>query len=149
MAALGIVANAFAVVSLSLQVAEAALSVKRFLDTISNVPSDIQNLKDAVLHVLNMADNIQFLGNVEEESSPGAKTTLTSIHASLQVCLNRLQSIEEVLVIAHHLEKGEPLASRTWARFRLVWKQESIRQFEVQLVHATIMLTANLALHSM
>ncbi|KAI0535599.1 hypothetical protein GGR58DRAFT_529374 [Xylaria digitata] len=124
------ITSTFGVISLALQLARSAVDVKRFLDTIQNVPREITRLK-SLFHQLHLvAQTITSALELQRNLQSRDVQVSNNIYNSLGTCQEKVDLIRNVLQIAQKVNKRENLKSRNWAQLRLACKKEMIEEFE-------------------
>ncbi|KAI0966510.1 ankyrin [Xylaria arbuscula] len=138
------VASAFAVISLALQLAQSALSIKRFLDTIQNVPTEIIRLKSLFHQLYLVIQTITSLLQLQQGLQSRDAHVSSTIYDSLKTCQEKVDLIRNIFQIGQQAKKEENLISRNWAQFKLACNKKKIVEFERHLEQSISLLSVNL-----
>ncbi|KAI0410233.1 ankyrin [Xylaria grammica] len=138
------VASTFAVFSLALQLVQTAFDIKRFLDTIQNAPREIKRLKGLILQLHTAAQTITSLLQHQTSLRSRDPQISANVHDCLKSCQEKLDLIQDVLLIAENVNKKENTIIRNWAQLRLAFKKETIEEVERQLEQAISLLNTHL-----
>ncbi|KAF7533335.1 hypothetical protein G7054_g7172 [Neopestalotiopsis clavispora] len=138
-------ASIFAVVSLAVQLAQSAKSIKQILDAITHASEAATRLRDIVLQVYYIASSVE---NFLEERSCSEQNDnyISNVHSALQFCKRELETTEDVLRIAEKIENGKTPIIRGWASVRLACTSDQLDKFTGRLENAMSFLNATLLL---
>lgn len=141
-------AGVIGVISLAMQLSEAAYAVVRFLNTITDAPREVMRLKELInlLYVTSVGvkSALEFQQQLHGDNIQGSE----NIHDALTVCQQRLGLVQDILDKTESIERGQTLVSRNWARFRLAARKDDIGKLERQLGQGldvlNVLLTTNI-----
>ncbi|KAH8884385.1 hypothetical protein GQ53DRAFT_880155 [Thozetella sp. PMI_491] len=141
-------ASVAGVISLAMQLGQAARSLIAFLDTIADAPKEIARLKDLLLQIAAICSGVrsalEYQSRLHSYAVPGAD----DIYDALLVCQRKLVAIQEVLDQVEDVRAGRTLVTRNWAKFKLAVKKDGLLELERQLSQAlavlNVLLTTNL-----
>lgn len=146
MDALSGAASIFAVISLAVQLAETAIRLKRFLDSIRDAPAEIRRLRSSIALLIDINENINALLHRQTCQGEVNHRVVQSIYQSLEICADKLDIIHGTLHLASTAENANPVL-RGWAQIRLACKKEQFEAFTDQLDIAINMLGVFLAVN--
>ncbi|KAK7213862.1 hypothetical protein V2G26_021040 [Clonostachys chloroleuca] len=134
------------VLSLTSTIGRSALDIKRFLDTISDAPSEIARLRVVIEQLCNIANSVKAV--LGQQKITQHEDTFYSNHIldALSTCQSTLDSLENVLKRATKHKKGKTFISRTWSEIQLACKKELISDIEWQLERTVNVLNATFLL---
>lgn len=141
-------AGVVGVLSLAMQLSEAAFVLVRFLDTVADAPSEVIRLKDLLKLVHVTSIGIKSALDSQQRLNTGSIPSTEPIQEAMEICARKLTLIQKALSRVENIERGCNLVSRSWARFRLAIKKDQIAEVESQLGQAlnvlNVLLTTNL-----
>ncbi|KAJ3565470.1 hypothetical protein NPX13_g7496 [Xylaria arbuscula] len=138
------VASTFGIVSLTLQLAQSALSIKRFIDAFHNAPTEIIRLK-SLFHQLHLvAQTIASLLQTQQSLQSRSAQVTSNIHESLRTCQEIVDLICKSFQLTQKTINEQSHVPRNWTQLKLACKKKKIEEFERQLEQAISILNMNL-----
>lgn len=140
------VASIFAAISLAVQLAETAIRLKTFLDSILDAPAEIRRLQSSIASLIDMNENIKALLHRQTCQGELNHRVIQSIYQNLESCTDKLDTIRGSLRLGSTWENSNPLV-RGWAQIKLACRREQFEAFAEQLNAAIVMLGMNLVVN--
>jgi hypothetical protein len=136
------------VISLAIQLGQTAITLVKFFDTISDAPNEVIRLRDLLRLIYATSSGVRNALECQRRLHGGTVAGAEDICDALTVCQRKLALIQDLLDKTENVQCGRTLVSRSWAKFRLAGKKDTISEFERQLGQGldvlNVLLTANL-----
>ncbi|KAK6845308.1 hypothetical protein PG995_015418 [Apiospora arundinis] len=142
-------ASIIAVISLALQLAQSAIIVKQYLQTIRHAPAVVIRLQGTLGQLHSTAETIRALLESRSKSHLQDSQLSNHIYVALDACQSKLGLIINIFPIAARVNNGQNGLTRSWAQLRLAGRMGQISEFERQLELAMSFLQLSISLHSM
>lgn len=147
MESIGGVASLFAIISLAIQLGDSVIKTKRFLDTITHLPSEISRLRRLLDQSHAIADVVKTVLENNTRAQPENQHGPEYVYNSLAECLHIATHIEAIVVKSRNVQEGPTPLSRGRAQFRLACKKSHIETLENRFYGAVTVLNLTLSLH--
>ena len=121
----------FAALSLAIELVHSVVKIKDFFDILSQVPSELDRLRDLIMQIDATSRTIQTLLEASQTGGNGQEDHVSGLSVALQACQRRLQLIEAVLQKFNIDKKGRRFVG--WKQFRLACKTKEIERLERHL----------------
>ena len=142
-------ASVIAVISLAAQLGAGAHTVIKFLNTVSDAPTEVQRLQSLLDQIYAIATCLRNALEYQRKLHGDKRILADDIHISLLNCQKKVQGIEHIVDRFKETEKGRSVASRKWASLKLTLKKEDVLGLERQLGLAIQILDISLTTHSL
>lgn len=142
-------ASVLAVISLAAQVGAGAHTLIKFLQTVSDAPTEVQRLEGLPDQIYAIATCVRNALEHQRKLHGDKHILADDIHASLLNCQKKVQRIERVVDRFKETENGRNVVSRRWASFKLALKKENVLELERQLGQAVQILDVAITTHSL
>ncbi|CEJ55528.1 hypothetical protein PMG11_01780 [Penicillium brasilianum] len=149
MEVLGAGASVLAVISLAAQLGAGAHTLIKFLQTVSDAPTEIQRLESLLDQIYAIATGVPKALECERKLHGDKHILADNIHTSLLNCHKKVQGIERIVDRFKETENGRSVVSRKWASFKMAIKKEEVLELERQLGQAVLTLNVALTTHSL
>ena len=127
-----VVASAFAVVSLAVQVVETGEKISQFLTSVQDAPNEVVKLGQT-LDLLN--GTLKQVTYLLEQQYRTLSLPCSSVHITnaLENCEKRIKTLDGVIQKAKTNMDHRNRVHRSWAAMRFLWKKEEIQEMRNQL----------------
>jgi hypothetical protein len=142
-------ASVLAVISLAAQLGAGAHTLIKFLQTVSDAPTEIQRLESLLDQIYAIATCVRTALECQRKLHGDKRIPADDIHASLLNCQKQIQKIERIVDRFKETENGRSVVSRKWASFELALKNKDVLKLERQLGQAIQLLDIAITTHSL
>lgn len=142
------VSGAFAIVSLTIQLAETIRKIKVFLREFRNAPKEVHRLIELLNQLEGCFNQVKELIERQNSSSSGSPALLTPIKSALENCERKLVTLESFVNGFRDSFARRRQLPRTWASLRIMSKKGDIQDLQNQLRDATMTLHLAISIHS-
>lgn len=141
MEGLGAGASVLAVISLAAQLGAGAHTLIKFLQTVSDAPTEIHRLESLLDQIYAMATCVRIALENQRKLHGDKHILADNIQTSLLNCQKKVQRIERIVDRFKATENGRSVVSRKWASFKLALKKGDVLELERQLDQANHILS--------
>lgn len=122
-----VVASAFAVVSLAVEVVETGEKISQFLMSVQDAPNEFVNLGQTLESLNGTLKQVTYLLEQQYQtlSLPGSSVHITN---ALENCEKRIKTLDGVIQKGKTNMDHRNRVHRSWAAMRFVWKKEEIQE---------------------
>jgi len=141
-------ASVIAVISLVVQLGGAAHDLVKFLETMSDAPSEIKRLRDLLGMVFAVSTGVRNVLEGQRRLHGDCVPIEEAIHTALLDCQRTILQIQDLVnkVDTGKAGSGRHMVSRSWARLRMTLKKDEVAELETKLGQALQMLNLTLTM---